>query len=314
LTQRTNQFNTTTIRRTEADIERLAADPSWHVYTATVADRFGEYGLTSLLIMQRLAAELRIDSFMLSCRVLGRGVEHHILRFAGQTAFDMGLDTVAVDYAASARNAPASQFLDSIPGGRVESVNGARTYRFSAGALLSLSWAPAPSAAGLDERRHHQPSGRRFSDYAALAADLGAPKQVLEALRSEFGRGSAVGAGGAPATATEAALSRIWAELLRRPAVAAHDNFFDLGGHSLLAVLLLMRIKEEFGVELSVDHVYSASLTLSGLAAMIDAVRLGRGADADNEYEQLLMELEGMSDEEVQALLEQAESEQRSLE
>lgn len=308
LTQRTNQFNTTTIRRTEADIERLMADPSWHVHTATVVDRFGEYGITALLVMERQATELRVDSFMLSCRVLGRGVEHRIMRFAGQTAFDLGLETVAVDYTASARNAPASQFLDSIPGGRVESVNGTRKYRFSAGGLVALSWTPASSGAGQYVRGHHAVSGRRFWDYAAVATDLGTARQVLDALRSEFAAGPAVDAGGAAATETEAGVSRIWAELLRRPSVAASDNFFDLGGHSLLAVLLLMRIKEEFGVELSVDDVYSATLTLSELAGMIDAARLGGGGD--EEYEQLLRELEEMSDEEVQALLEQAQSEQ----
>jgi acyl carrier protein len=312
LTTRTNQFNTTTIRRTEADIERLVTDPSWQVYTATITDRFGQYGVAALLIMERQAAELRIDSFMLSCRVLGRGVEHLIMRFAGQAAFDLGLETVTVDYNASARNAPASQCLDSIRGGSVESVNGTRKYRFSADGLQSLAWTPAASAAGQDERRQHPASGRRFSEYAALAVDSGTAKQVLDALRSEFGGGSAVAAEGGPATETEAAVSRIWAELLRRPAVSARDNFFDLGGHSLLAVLLLMRIREEFGVELSVDDVYSATLTLSELAGMIDAARLGRGGD--DEYEQLLKELEGMSDEEVQALLEQAESEQRALE
>lgn len=307
LTQRTNQFNTTTIRRTEADIERLIADPAWQVHTATVADRFGEYGVTALLVMERQERELRIDSFMLSCRVLGRGVEHQIMRFAGRAAFDLGLETVAVDYTTSARNAPASQFLDSIPGGRVEAMNGTRKYRFSSVELQSLKWTPAAGSSGQSVRAHHAASGRRFWDYAALAVELGTAKQVLDAVRSEFAGGE-----GAAATETEAGLTRIWAELLRRPSVAASDNFFDLGGHSLLAVLLLMRIKEEFGVELSVDDVYSATLTLSELAGMIDAARMGAGGD--EEYEQLLKELEGMSDEEVQALLEQAESEQQAQE
>ncbi len=312
LTQRTNQFNTTTIRRTEAEIERLIADPAWSVYTATVADRFGEYGVTALLICEHQAKELRIDSFLLSCRVLGRGVEHRIMRFVGQMAFDLGLETVAVDFAVSARNAPAGQFLDAIPGGRTESVNGTRIYRFSAMDLGKLVWTPAPSICQEYDRLPHPDSGRLFWDYAGIAADLGSARQVLDALRGEFSNGTPAGAEGAPATETEAALARIWAELLRRPAVGTSDNFFDLGGHSLLAVLLLMRIKEEFGVELSVDDVYSATLRLSELAGTIDAGRLG--ASGEEEYEQLLKELEGMSDEEVQALLEQAQSEQRAPE
>ncbi len=312
LTQRTNQFNTTTIRRTEAEIERLIANPDWNVYTATVADRFGEYGVTALLICERRAKELRVDSFMLSCRVLGRGVEHRIMRFVGQMAFDFGLETVAVDFAVSARNAPAGQFLDSIPSGRIESVNGTRVYRFNAVELGKLAWTPAPSSCHQYDSLPHPNSGRLFWDYVSIASDLGSARQVLQRLRSEFNNGAAAGTEGAPATETEAALARIWAELLRRPTVGMSDNFFDLGGHSLLAVLLLMRIKEEFGVELSVDDVYSATLTLSELGGMIDAGRLG--ASGEEEYEQLLKELQGMSDEEVQALLEQAQSEQRAPE
>jgi FkbH-like protein len=312
LTLRTNQFNTTTIRRSEADIERLVSHPDWSVYSATVADRFGEYGVTALLTAQRREKELRVDSFMLSCRVLGRGVEHRIMRFAGQTAFDLGLETVAVDFTMSARNAPAGQFLDSIPNGRIEAMNGTRVYRFSAIELGKLTWTPAPVMCQQSASEQRPKSARHYSDYATLAAQVGTARHVLDALRSEFIAGAGRLSQGAPETGTEAALARIWAELLRRDGIGTADNFFDLGGHSLLAVLLLLRIKEEFGVEMPVDDVYSATLTLAELGVMIDAARLGSSGEL--EYEQLLKELEGMTDEQVQAMLEQAESEQRTPE
>jgi acyl carrier protein len=103
----------------------------------------------------------------------------------------------------------------------------------------------------------------------------------------------------------EISLARIWSEVLHKPVQDVRANFFDLGGHSLLAVLLLMRVKEEFGVELSVDDVYSSTLTLSDLARTIEARQL---ADLDpEEYQALLAEIEGLSDEEVRALLEEEE-------
>jgi acyl carrier protein len=102
-------------------------------------------------------------------------------------------------------------------------------------------------------------------------------------------------------TETEDRLARIWSELLERPSVAATDNFFDLGGHSLLAVLLLLRIREAFGVELSIDDVYSGTLTLSDLAARIETLQLG-GIDPQ-EYAALLAEIEGLSDDEARQLL-----------
>ena len=102
-------------------------------------------------------------------------------------------------------------------------------------------------------------------------------------------------------TEMESRLARIWAELLERPTVSRNDNFFDLGGHSLLAVLLLLRIRETFGVELSIDDVYSGTLTLADLAARIESAQLGGIDPAD--YAALLAEIEGMSDEEVRQLL-----------
>ena len=102
-------------------------------------------------------------------------------------------------------------------------------------------------------------------------------------------------------TETELKLAQIWAELLEKPVIRRHDNFFDLGGHSLVAVLLLMRIRETFGVELSIDEVYSGNLTLMDLASRIEAAELG---EIDpHEYARLLAEIENLSDEEARELL-----------
>ena len=310
LTQRTNQFNTTTLRRTEAELASLAA-AGRQVWTATVADRFGEYGLTGLLILEPRPGELWVDSLLLSCRVLGRGVEHRMLAFAGQTAFDLGLETVAVPVAPTARNLPARQFVESIPGARVEEVSGATVYRFNAVELGQLKWRPAApraeeplpaqAANGSGVNGAGSPS-RAFRDYGYIARALARPEQVLEAVRREsLEHYIAADVPGAPATGTERRLARLWAELLKRPTILATDNFFDLGGHSLLAVLLLMRIKEEFGVELPVDEVYSGTLTLGELARTVEARQLGD--ISAEEYESLLKEIEGLTEEEVQALL-----------
>ncbi len=77
LTQKTNQFNLTTRRYSEADIHRLAQDENSAIYSLSVQDRFGDLGLVGVFIAnykptQRAAI---IDSFLLSCRALGRGLE-----------------------------------------------------------------------------------------------------------------------------------------------------------------------------------------------------------------------------------------------
>jgi len=75
LTQRTNQFNLTTKRYDVADIERAIADDDTLVLAADVSDRFGAQGVTGLAIVRKAGDRVIIDSFMLSCRVLGRSVE-----------------------------------------------------------------------------------------------------------------------------------------------------------------------------------------------------------------------------------------------
>lgn len=307
LTQRTNQFNTTTIRRTETEIAALVAN-SHQVWAATVADRFGEYGLTGLLILEPRAQELFVDSLLLSCRVLGRGVEHRMLAFAGQTAFDLGLETVAVPVTESARNLPARQFLESLPDAAVSQEGPSRVYRFNAVGLGQLKWRAAENqqTVAAPKTPMNGAGTRAFRKYGEIARSLAKPEQVLEAVRREsLSLYVHADVPGAPATETEQKLARLWAELLKRPSIKVTDNFFDLGGHSLLAVLLLMRIKEEFSVELSVDDVYSGTLTLGELARTLEARQLGD--ISAEEYESLLKEIEGLSDEEVQALLAQEE-------
>ncbi len=77
-------------------------------------------------------------------------------------------------------------------------------------------------------------------------------------------------AGEAPRNAVEERLAEIWTQLLGRRAIGVHDNFFDLGGHSLLATQFVSRVRDFFGVELPVQHLFEAP-TIVGLAEIIDS-------------------------------------------
>ncbi len=283
LTQRTNQFNFTTIRRTERELENLSRE----CFTIEVSDRFGDYGIAGLVIFSKLGADLVVDTFLLSCRVLGRGVEHRAMDWLGEAAAVRGAEFVEVTVVPTARNLPARQFLESLGAGS----------RFPAAALRGLEWRPVEAAVAVPAAGAAA-KGNRFLEFARIALMLSSPSQIHAAVARER-LGDAMPRNGM--TETEQALSSIWAEILERPAVGVADNFFDLGGHSLLAVLLLLRIKETFGVELPIDDVYSGSLTLSDLATRIETFQMGAMDPA--EYDRLLQEIEGLSEEEVQALL-----------
>ena len=75
LTQKTNQFNLTTRRYSEAKIAALSTNPDWAVISLFVRDKFGESGLTGVLIATREGGTGIIDSFLMSCRILGRNIE-----------------------------------------------------------------------------------------------------------------------------------------------------------------------------------------------------------------------------------------------
>jgi FkbH-like protein len=114
LTLRTNQFNFTTIRREEADVQALVAAGRHEIRTVRVRDRFGDYGLVGLLIAERGDEAWTLDTFLLSCRVLGRGVEHRIMAELGGMAMASGARAVRLRVDTTKRNRPARAFIESI--------------------------------------------------------------------------------------------------------------------------------------------------------------------------------------------------------
>jgi FkbH-like protein len=116
LTQRTNQFNVTTIRRTEAEIQRLCQSAELECLTVIVRDRFGDYGLVGVILFAGQPNALKVDTFLLSCRVLGRGVEHRMLARLGELAQARGAAFIEVPYHPTPKNKPALDFLNSVGG------------------------------------------------------------------------------------------------------------------------------------------------------------------------------------------------------
>ena len=106
--------------------------------------------------------------------------------------------------------------------------------------------------------------------YARIATELRTPEQIFAAMRAATRRRTAQREIDAPRTALERDLVALWAELLNVEAVGIHENFFELGGHSLLAVQLLSRVRQIYGVDLSLEVVYSGEFTVAELAKAIE--------------------------------------------
>jgi FkbH-like protein len=114
LTMRTNQFNCTPIRRTTAEVALLASSGQFTILTVRVSDRFGDYGLCGLMIFSTRGESLEVDTFLLSCRALGRRVEDRMLRRLREEAAALDLSGVVFPVVTTERNQPAREFLERV--------------------------------------------------------------------------------------------------------------------------------------------------------------------------------------------------------
>jgi FkbH-like protein len=110
LSQRTNQFNLTTRRYTEADIAALAADRHTDVLAVSLTDRFGPYGTIGLSVVRYDAAVADIETLLLSCRALGRGVEDAVVNDILDRARKAGATTAVGRYVPSKKNQQVAAF------------------------------------------------------------------------------------------------------------------------------------------------------------------------------------------------------------
>jgi FkbH-like protein len=110
LTQKTNQFNVTTRRYAEQEISEMAANPACQVLSIRVRDRFGDHGLVGVSITRDEGEVCEIDSFLLSCRVIGRTVETALLAHLADQAAARGRKRLVGWFLPTRKNAPARDF------------------------------------------------------------------------------------------------------------------------------------------------------------------------------------------------------------
>jgi len=108
LIQKTNQFNTTTKRYTDAEITKMRNSNEWKIYSFTVKDKFGDNGIVGVFILKYLLVKsaVEIDSFIMSCRVIGREIENAILHFIIKKAKASRIKTICAEIIPTAKNEP----------------------------------------------------------------------------------------------------------------------------------------------------------------------------------------------------------------
>ncbi len=282
LTLRTNQFNLTSIRRSEGEIRDLLKSGAKCLVTS-VSDRFGDYGLVGVTLCTADAARCRVDTLLLSCRALGKGIEHRMLAELAGRALRDGKSIIEVPYRRTDRNAPAREFvarLGSAPTGSD------CTLELPAAALAALRYEPEDQTAGARSKESGAPESSTASRGGSFGrANLSAAMQglgdrlatveaIVAALESSRLRAQPAGVPDGPemmedASALERSLAAIWKKALGRTRVGFNENFFDAGGTSLKAVVVVAMIRKELKRNASVISLFECP-TIRLLAARLD--------------------------------------------
>jgi FkbH-like protein len=110
LLAKTNQFNLTTRRRSAAEVEEFAAAPGGQAVVVRVRDRFGDAGVVGLALARSRGDACCIDSFLLSCRVIGRGIESALVAFLAEQAQRNGATRLVGEFLPTKKNSPCATF------------------------------------------------------------------------------------------------------------------------------------------------------------------------------------------------------------
>ena len=270
LTFRTNQLNFTTVRRSEAEIRESGLS----CLKVEVRDRFGDHGLVGVVLFEGRGDAIVVDTFLLSCRVLHRGVEHRMLARLGEIARERGLVRVDAPIVFAAKNQPARDLLESVGERWIEPRDDGFVVRFPASDAATLTYdpdaarpppaepreSPAPRSIGARDHAAIEAIARDFTSAAAILAHV-APSGARRA------RPASAGVLVAPRTAEERALAAICEEAIGvSPVGVTDDLFLDLGADSLMAARIAASMRAKLARAVEVVTVQEAR-TVERLAA-----------------------------------------------
>jgi FkbH-like protein len=280
LFQRTNQFNTADDRPSIAAVHEAVA--TGRVVVARVRDRFGDYGLCGVAVVADGADALRVERLLLSCRVLGRGVEEEVFDGLVALATERGYGALEIAITATPRNLPARDFIEWISGCAGAKVGDDGSHRFALHGLLR--WRRQFDRASPEATAERSSQESRRPDWIApdwnMAAELTSRPEVL---------GLALGLGRAGDTDAGDVLGVV-GDVLGRPVVRG-DNLYAVGADSLRIARIVARLHSNLGVEVSIAEVMHRG-DVDDLIALVE-----RGARPPEDDEAFLAQLGSLYDE-----------------
>lgn len=130
MTQKTNQFNLTTHRYSEAEINSLI-DKGYDIYCISVRDKFGDNGITGEMIISKDGDKAEIDTLLLSCRILGKDIEYAFVKTILNLLKASGINIVMAKYIPTVKNTQVADFYDKLGFDLLSEKEGIKEYRLN---------------------------------------------------------------------------------------------------------------------------------------------------------------------------------------
>ncbi len=128
LSQKTNQFNLTTKRYTVSEIVNFITSKKWKTYVFEISDKFGDFGITGMALVEINDDVASIDTFLMSCRVIGRNLEFAFIENIISDLQKTGIKNVIANYYYTLKNAQVMTFYDEVGFICLSSISGQKKY------------------------------------------------------------------------------------------------------------------------------------------------------------------------------------------
>ena len=299
LTERTNQFNFTTRRRTAGELRQWSAGSQTQAFMIGASDKFGHYGLVGLVLYELAGRTLQVDSLMLSCRALGRGIELQILSELGRRAQQHACSHIELLLIETDKNRPAQDFAERTMGafcGPTQpnvATEGNRFYRMTVEQLAmavqhsqqhTIVEHPPALDSDLSTKSDSASNSVRTVPMEAtqrgwtwelcqrIATEWNSVDKVLGKIREEARpRPALEDAYSPPRTDVERQVVELCQSVLNLELVGIHDGLNALGASSLHIVQIYSRLEHTFHAGLNITDLFA----LPTVASIIDRIERG---------------------------------------
>lgn len=299
LIESVGDFRFTNIAWKENELECAFDSADTKILSVYVKDRFGDYGMSGLIIGKAENDVFRLEDFMLNCRILGKQTEYHVMTKLAAYAKSLNCHQISMKFIENDRNYIGGRFMADMLGIDFENVRTGNQFTAGCDELSSRADGKIVTHPVLVEQEKSSVSEKsalellsnkwqmknikmknRIIDFTTNIRNI---DDIMNEINSSYRHSHVLTCEYvAPRTETEKKLAELWSEILHIDRVGVLDNFFAVGGTSILATQLIVKFKECFGVEMPVRIFFDKS-NIEQIALYIDALEVEHDIDRLNE-------------------------------